>query len=471
MKKVTMAIVIGLLLVAAVATLAQADNGPHGKFNGSTEACASCHRAHSANSANGMLLVASDEYALCTSCHDGYGALTNVVDGYYDTSAGAPFKASLPSNQGDAGLGLFGGGFENTRMLTDYGTSPTATVTTNAGPDINPSLTAWSILNHYDMNSTYPVARQTTSVHDVTGGTGTVWGSGNWQASNVSPFGAQTGFQLECTSCHDPHGNAGRQGGLQTGAPVPSYRLLRFTPSGSNGWEITGSGAFGPGTGFTWNTSVVPTTTGVLVPDVTPIWYTVNNDITLDPSLAAWRGRVNAGEIFVAVFAGQGDYGGRYYGYKRPAATVTGATTGTVLSCGNTPTVPGTPCAAATGTAFNNQLPHDRLGNWCATCHDRYAAQGGVTRTADTGDPGYHYRHRSLTNSATVGQYTCVDCHNAHGTSATASALSSASSYATGSVLLKADNRAICVRCHAGAVNYFNVTTSPNAPMVLPIYP
>jgi len=470
MKKIFMAILIGLLMVVAVATIAQADNGPHGKFNGSTEACASCHRAHSANSADGMLLVASDEYALCTSCHNGDGAITNVVDGYYDTNPGSPYKASLPTNQGDSGLGLFGGGFENTRMLTDYGTSPTATVTTNAGLDINPSLTAWSILNRYDANSTYPVQRPTTSNHEVAGGTGTVWGSGNFQtAVSTSPFGAQTGVHLECTSCHDPHGNAGRQGGLPSGAPVPSYRLLRFTPTGSNGWEVTGTNQVGAGSSFTWNTTLVPTTTGVLLPDTPIIWYTVNNDITKDPSLAAWRVRIaSPQEIWVANFAGQGDYGGRYYGYKRPSAVVTSATTGSIISCGSLPTKPGTPCAAATGTAFNNQLQHDRLGNWCALCHDRYGALGGSSRTTDTGDPGYHYRHRSMTASATVGQYTCVDCHNAHGTSATASALSSSASYATGSVLLKADNRAICVRCHAGAINYFNVTTSPNAVMVVP---
>jgi hypothetical protein len=105
------------------------------------------------------------------------------------------------------------------------------------------------------------------------------------------------------------------------------------------------------------------------------------------------------------------------------------------------------------------------MGFWCATCHVKDLAPGGVSRTTN-GDNTYHYRHAAQRLSNTGfgnGQYNCVDCHNAHGTSATADALSGGASYATGSVLLKADNRAFCVRCHAGSVNFFNVTTSPNA--------
>jgi hypothetical protein len=102
-------------------------------------------------------------------------------------------------------------------------------------------------------------------------------------------------------------------------------------------------------------------------------------------------------------------------------------------------------------------------------------APGGASRTTDSGDPGYHYRHRSeaAAGAATLagtGTYTCVDCHNAHGTAQTSSsALATDASYAKGSVLLKADNRAICARCHAGAINFFNVTTSPTAPIIVPV--
>lgn len=480
---------LGALLVLALATTVTADNGPHGGFNGSTDACASCHRAHSAVSSDGFLLVAGDIYSLCTSCHDGTGAYTNVVDGYYDTSVGDPGKAAFPGNQGDANGNLFAGGFVNARMLTDWGNAGNegglASNTTNAGADMNNSLTGWARLNGYDTSvNAYPTSRAVTSNHNVSTAlrSGTVWGSGNIQGvgsgatlANNWNAGTFTGAtELECTNCHDPHGNAGKQGGLSTGAAFPSYRLLRFQPTGSNGFEVTEAArpnTVGAGTTFTWNTSVVPDVLGVLVPDPATHWYTVNNDITLDGVVGAYSGRVGSGEIFTAIFAGPGDYMGRYYGYRRPAGTIGGATT--VISCkngGGVPTNPATACAATTGTAFNNVSAQDKLGYWCATCHDRYLAQGGnATRATDSGDLGYHFRHRSQGNSATAGQYTCVSCHNAHGTAAAASsALASNASYAGGSVLLKADNRAICVRCHAGAINYFNVTTSPLAPMVLP---
>jgi predicted CXXCH cytochrome family protein len=488
MKKLLFAMVVSALLIFAVATVASADNGPHGGFNGSTDACASCHRAHSAISSDGFLLVAADVYSLCTSCHDGSGAYTNVVDGYFDTSVGDPGKNAFgTSGQGDAGHGLFAGGFVNARMLTDYGNASNegglANPTTNGAGDQNASLTSWARMNAYDASTAIPASRAVTSNHDVEtiGRAGTVWGSGNINGAGTlaNNWGAGTftgATELECTSCHDPHGNAGRQGGLSTGAPYPSYRILRFEPEGSNGFEVTNASlanTVGSGTTFTWNTAAVPDVLGVTVPDPAVQWYTPNTDAALDGMVRAYRGRQGSGEIFVANFAGVGDYMGRYYGYQRPAGAVTAAVTGTILSCVNgsgVPTVPGTACAPTTGTAFNNVAAQDKLGYWCATCHDRYLAQGGnATRATDSGDPGYHFRHRSQGNSTTAGQYTCVSCHNAHGTAATASStLAANASYATGSVLLKGDNRAVCVRCHAGAINFFNVTTSPTAPMVLP---
>jgi predicted CXXCH cytochrome family protein len=504
MKKLLLAVVLGLLFVAAFSTLALADNGPHGGFNGSTDACASCHRAHSAQSTDGMLLVASDVYTLCTNCHDGTGAYTNVVDGYYDTNTALgtdpattadPGKSAFAGGWGEANVGLFGGGFEYARMLTDYGNASNeaanglASITTNAAADQNASTTSWARMNAYDSNSTLPLSRAVTSNHGVSavGRTGTVWGSGGISATAFSGGTFTGASELECTSCHDPHGNAGRQGGLAAGAAYPSYRLLRFTPEGSNGFEVAGQVS---ATGY-WDTdmpwaaasglsgAVVPEAAGVLVPDRTTKWYSVNTDITLDPSLGAYSARssVAAPSIYVAIFAGRGDYMGRYYGYRRPAATAGTAAGGGATSYTSCAPTSGavTPCGAATGPAFNNTPSHDALGFWCATCHDRYLAPGGTgtgSRTTDSGDALYHYRHRSqgLSNTSFgAGQYTCVDCHNAHGTAATASStLASNASYATGSVLLKADNRAICTRCHAAAVNFFNVSTSPTAPMVVP---
>ena len=444
-KKLLFALVLGLLLVLAFSTAVMADGGPHGGFSGSTDACANCHRIHSANSADGMLLKDATEYDLCISCHGGgTGAQTDVVNGYYHSGA---------LTQGDADMGLFAGGFDVTRMLTDYGTG------------FDPATsTTWAAKNAYDKASVAPIGAAVTSRHDVDGAIGTIWGSGVYGSAPLT-------MALECTSCHNPHGNAGRD---TAGKAVPSYRLLRFTPSDgatTPGYEILAEA--GSGTTFNWNYAAlaVPSTEGVWVQDPTVKWYTINSDIALDGTLAMYRGRVGSGEIYTAIAAGLGDYGARYWSYRRPSQTV--VTTGTTRylcpdpGTGLPDAVTGV-CGATTGAAFDNVAAHDDLGYWCSTCHDRYLARGGATRSTDTGDPAYHYRHRSQGNGTTVGQYNCVDCHNAHGTSAASTAIASAASLAGDGAILKADNRAICLRCHAGAVNFFNVTNSPNAVMVLP---
>ena len=453
-KKMFFAVVFGLLLVLAFSTVVMADNGPHGGFSGSTDACANCHRAHSANSADGMLLKDATEYALCISCHGGgTGAQTDVVNGYYHAGALV---------EGDTDMGLFAGGFDVARMLTNYGVD--FDVVTGVYPA---GSTNWAAKNAYDPNATAPIGAAVTSRHDVDGVVGTIWGSGVYGSAPLT-------MALECTSCHDPHGNAGRDAAGTAGKAVPSYRLLRFTPhDGATvpGYEIVAEA--GSGTAFNWNYAAlkVATTEGVWVEDPAVKWYTINSDIVLDGTLAMYRGRTGSGEIYTAISAGLGDYGARYWSYRRPSQAVT--TTGTTRylcpdpATGNPDAVTGV-CGPTVGAAFDNVVAHDDLGYWCSTCHDRYLARGGGTRTTDTGDPAYHYRHRSQGNGTTAGQYTCVDCHNAHGTSAASTVLASAASLAGDGAILKADNRAICLRCHAGAVNSFNITVSPNAIMVLP---
>jgi hypothetical protein len=219
---------------------------------------------------------------------------------------------------------------------------------------------------------------------------------------------------------------------------------------------------------------IAPSAAGVLVPDTPVYWYSVNNDNAQDNTLEAYRSRSNG--MYVSISAGQGDYGALYRGYTRPSVTLTNAGTEKYQCWDGSSTTATTSlnivdCAAVAGTNFNNKPAHDVLGFWCSTCHDRYLAPGSASRSTDSGDPGYHYRHRAQAISSTSmgnGQYTCVDCHNAHGTAATADTLAGNASYAGGSILLKADNRAICLRCHASAVNFFNVVTSPNAMMVDP---
>jgi predicted CXXCH cytochrome family protein len=101
------------------------------------------------------------------------------------------------------------------------------------------------------------------------------------------------------------------------------------------------------------------------------------------------------------------------------------------------------------------------MAYWCATCHDRYLSNSSSSttattpfnssRTTDSGDAAYHYRHGTVSTA-------CVDCHTAHGTTATMTTdLARNATYATASsILLKSDNRSICVQCHGTAVNFWN---------------
>ncbi|HUH98248.1 MAG TPA: cytochrome c3 family protein [Anaerolineales bacterium] len=522
MKRLFFALVIGILLVAALTTTALADNGPHGGAafaNGSTDACASCHRAHTAQDATGDLLKVSSIYGLCTSCHNGTGAYTDVVDGIYDASAPAiyPWTLSPATGEGDPGAPLFGGGFSFTEMSH-----------------------TWSGSAYYS-NFTLTPGQVVTSGHNVDGATsGTVWGAGSYSATDTrstagiftgSTVGTQT-LTLDCTSCHDPHGYAGRD---PTGKSVPSYRLLRYQPTGSNGFELSATALSTGG-----QTSALFTTANsgaayqvagsgggatVLEPagmgessangyKATSWWYTINSDWTQDPLVAALKlphGWV-AGQPWESVSNGLGDYGpnGRGLEYVRPAFVDTtvsvskgyycydptatnlvanppfATTTGTYATYnGNCQTLVGTAGTPGTlitggvgfGTPFDNSKARVALGLFCAQCHDRYFEASGSAAKA-TGDAVFMYQHASGAASATGDpSITCVDCHVAHGSSASMDSLSQSASLTSlaggsnfsgvDSDLLKLDNRSMCATCHGTGINF--QFTAPAAATATPL--
>lgn len=179
------AIALALVVTVFAVSGTFADNGPHGGYTATTDACAGCHRAHTAIGPS--LLKSATAYGLCMTCHGvtSGGAGTDVADGLWVTgSANTPLKA---------------GGFTNAKMNTSLGAGPaTAAV---------------------------------TSKHAVNGMTGyaagTIWGIGA-----LGTAGAGTSFSLECYTCHNPHGKSGA-------ANEATYRILRATPK-----DVTGmSGA------------------------------------------------------------------------------------------------------------------------------------------------------------------------------------------------------------------------------------
>jgi predicted CXXCH cytochrome family protein len=231
------ALFVGGLLVAG--TPAYADNGPHVSMSNpsSTDSqagiggalgggCASCHRAHSAQ-ATTDLLKTSDEVALCESCHGptGNGATTNVMDGVaYNGVTGA----------------LRGGGFDNAALNT---------VDATRGRYFNDGTRMTIDKTQNVISATAPTAA--SSKHNV-GATGqTIWGNGAFSAS--ANYG-KTGVTLECSSCHDPHGNG-------------NFRILRSVPTDSAATlpAITGASASGSTVTYTLASPYFPLNTGQVV--------------------------------------------------------------------------------------------------------------------------------------------------------------------------------------------------------------
>lgn len=172
MRKYIFALLVAVALILVLAGAASANGGPHGGYTATTDACAGCHRAHTA--VGPKLLVQTSTFALCTSCHgnSGTGADSNVIDGIWLEGRNAT------DTTGDANTAinanLLGGGFTNYKLVA------------------------------------------TTSNHDVAGTVLNAWGNGVNRGVSAT-LGA--GNELDCASCHDPHGSG-------------NYRIINATVNG-----------------------------------------------------------------------------------------------------------------------------------------------------------------------------------------------------------------------------------------------
>jgi predicted CXXCH cytochrome family protein len=180
------------LFLAAVPVLA--DGGPHiSSVNSGTggldaDSCAGCHRTHQGDFE--YLLVNDGETATCLTCHDGQGATTNVKDGiqYVPNANGSPSGTVLGA--------LRDGGFSHARI----GSSDAQRIayTSSRGTSLWAKVPV--LVSGTEVTSAHITGEGLNSLSQP----GTVWGSGS---NSATAYGGKTGFEMSCTSCHNPHGN------------------------------------------------------------------------------------------------------------------------------------------------------------------------------------------------------------------------------------------------------------------------
>lgn len=368
-------VLFGTVIVFAAFSLGKAESafangGPHeGTFTLVSDACAGCHRAHTASGPS--LLIAASQYDLCTSCHDGTGANTKVTSGVY-----------LGISKGVQNSGLKGGGFEQALMNTA------------ASGGFNQTGTPANI----------------TSRHSVGNGNLIAWGS------NQTGIGGEV--TLECSGCHNPHGNG-------------NYRMLRSKPTSLPGWEslpaINITAGIDDHYTVTYNSSshyrdlIASYSTGVIsnIGD----WCTQCH--------ARFKAGRGAGSNTTATGSPPDNWpaGTPPYLYRHPTMAVAGMLDDECISC--------------------HRGKNIKVNSCTTMCHTTMPDEGAFLNP--TGVPPHM-------------EGECLACHVAHGTSSVMLGYAAGLSWPDGNVtkpwqtgegqfsrLLTVDNRGVCLQCHINA--------------------
>ncbi len=432
------------LLLGAIPALA--DGGPHqsgfsphsgtslsGSTGISSDLCAGCHRAHTAQ--NELLTIGS---GLCIVCHgqSGTGATTDVMNGVQYKS-GQTHSAS-PNQTAILGA-LRGGGFANARIDTANAGRLTYTRRSGSGTVASPYTYPTSQLGVVPVRSS---GQAVTSRHmnPTAASASIVWGSGV-----LGTAGAGSSITMECTSCHNPHGNG-------------QYRLLNPTPGDGDG-PFAEAGADAP-------------VTDVQLPDRLHN-YTVIQKLSTTATFASGSVTVEGAESGYLLYADQvdGAYGPAVGDYFHKTVPWNGRTDYTAQASN--------PAAAASVTNRMQDAPNGKpltfdaqINAWCSQCHTRYLAITGTPYNTDSGDAIFKYRHSNTRDKP------CTTCHVAHGSNALMGGeYSSVFTYPNGtpsasSRLLKFDNRGTCQACHDPTESIAAGTWSPTEnPVPTPVVP
>lgn len=460
------------LFLAAIPVFA--DGGPHvltvnnGSAGISADSCAACHRAHTSKSPTGFLLTdpAPTITGYCRSCHGatGAGAATDVDTGVQYADAGSRLVSTGPT------IGaLRGGGFTFARIGTSSGYRNIAA----AGDETK--------------NAFIPVGSptQVTSAHLALSGTGLtatniVWGNGG---INSSVYGPTLGASMECTSCHNPHGN-GNYRILDT-LPVPGAVAVTTPAQPALVVQaLVGTRVAGPPASYsTWTakvgqaildstyvpgrqknyTVIAKTPAGTLNSTAQPIPPQPESAYLLyTDQLGAYTSGAGAGLY--------GDYLKKFLAYNaNEEATPGAAITNFYDGPNGRPNQGGFTATGGRFTDFPENLSGTATGNydgfgyqmtlWCTQCHTRYLGWSS-SRSTPSGDNTYMYRH------STAKYRVCSTCHVSHGSNAIMNVNPALGGMASANVpfpdglihnktttsgdsrLLKLDNRGICLECH-----------------------
>jgi hypothetical protein len=253
-----------------------------------------------------------------------------------------------------------------------------------------------------------------------------IWGG--WANTRDTTTGNEVSnpvVELECISCHNPHGN----GQYRILRPVPQFEVGTYDPTNPAPPAGTATTSVADDTA---NLAAV-TSPGTDARNYTIIQY---NPATSGRYLLA--SQVAAAEDTGAFNAGAGDYFHRKVPWNSTASSGTSSTW-------DGPN--GDPAN------FNPQI-----NAWCIQCHTRYLSTGW---SVNTGDPEFTYRHSQANNKS------CLTCHVAHGSNAVMNGVNSGSfPYPDGtrtnsSRLLKIDNRGTCQACHEPTGSVVATTANP----------
>jgi predicted CXXCH cytochrome family protein len=425
------------LFLAAIPVLA--DGGPHvASINSGTTAagltadsCAGCHRAHTAQA---EMLLTEEEPAMCLVCHGATssGATTDVASGVqYQPAANGTRTATL--------LGaLRNGGFVSARI----GADAAYRVSYLSGTDVR-------------QKAKVPVgaSETVTSAHmPITGpGSGIAWGNSDGSFKATADLGATV--TINCTTCHNPHGNG-------------KYRILNPVPAPG---AVAGGGTF-----------VKVAAPGVSVTDV-PAATRPNNETLNYTVIQLFPGTTS---VLASQVTSYGIAAGDYLHRRVPWDKTATGTNGNDAPNGD-------------ATNFNAQM-----NAWCATCHTRIStsAQVGYGSTGQkpnvvcnnttvngsainypctaadgivggpfdvsSGDAVFKYRHPTTSNKP------CTTCHVAHGSNAAMTGTTSGAFevvpgsgvFDDSSFLLKVDNRGTCQACHDPTGTTVDGSTAGPAP-------